>query len=153
MKRYLCKKVDEEYFVKNRTDAKHLPRGGEFFFLETDKDLKNPTVSTDEDGELVLIEGAETIQDIYKKMVEDIYAEMFTVFGTSNDVSAAAFAATWEAMKKRPSNYVDNDLGLVDEDAVTAYADDKISASDAYAVYRLKRIAQYQAEKEAILNA
>jgi hypothetical protein len=55
-------------------------------------------------------------------------------------------------MAKRPVNYVGN-LGLVDEAAVTAYANAKIAEADAYAVFRLSRIAQFQSEKEAIINS
>ena len=93
------------------------------------------------------------VETAYNLMVSEIYDRMETDFGTRNDVSASAFAATYEAMKKRPANYVDTDLGLADEAAVIAYADSKLVIADAYGVYRLKRIAQYQAEKAAILGA
>lgn len=93
-----------------------------------------------------------TIQEgqLYAAMVSEIYTEMKTVFGTDNDVSASAFAATWEAMIKRPANYVDAELGFADEAAVTAYANAKISAADAYGVFRMKRIAKFEADKAAL---
>lgn len=88
--------------------------------------------------------------DLYSNMVEDIYNNMFNVFGTRNDVSAAAFASTWEAMLSRPANYVDSELGFNSEAEVTAYAQAKLNAADAYGIFRLKRIAQYEAEKAAL---
>lgn len=90
---------------------------------------------------------------LYQEMVKDVYDEMNNVFGTRNDVSASAFAATYEAMIKRPDNYVGEDLGFVDTAAVIQYANAKLAASDAYAVFRMKRIAQFEAEKAAIQNA
>jgi len=159
--KYLVKKIVSgevvSYQVKQSTDAKHRPRGGGYLFLETDLDLISPIVATDAKGGLILIEDPtkdleRQVTGKYQEMVADVYAQMLIVFGTKNDVSASAFAATWEAMKKRPTNYVDVDLGLVDEAAVTAFAGSKLSASDAYGVFRLKRIAQYQSEKSAILG-
>lgn len=139
--------------VKFSTKARHTPRGGEYIFLESETVLESPTVTTDEDGELVLIEGPDAlVKAKYDEMVADIYAEMVIVFGTSNDVSASAFAATWEAMQKRPANYVDVELNLPDEDAVLAYAEAQLGEADTYGIFRLKRIAQYQAEKAAILE-
>lgn len=175
MEKYLVKKIKEmetvtvdgrtvtqetgnvTYQVLMKTNGKHKPRGGEFLFLESDVPMNAAVVSTDGEGKLILIEdpakllqAAVTVK--YKEMVTDVYAEMATVFGTTNDVSASASAATFEAMKKRPANYVDVDLGLADEAAVTAYADSKLAASDAYGVFRMKRIGQYQAEKAVILG-
>tara|TARA_R110001599_G_scaffold21054_3_gene78617 strand:- start:90 stop:545 length:456 start_codon:yes stop_codon:yes gene_type:complete len=95
----------------------------------------------------------ELLEELYNTMVKDVYAEMKVVFGTDNDASAQAFAATYEAMLKRPASYVDINLGLDDEAAVLAYAQTKIALSDAYGVFRLKRIGQYQAEKAAIEQA
>lgn len=85
----------------------------------------------------------------YDAMVKDIYDEMENVFGTRNDVSAQAFAATWEAMVKRPSNYVGN-LGLVDEQAVLDFANAKLALADAYAIFRLERINTYGINKANI---
>lgn len=143
---------NKTYKVKFQTDSKAKPRGGDFLFLTTESDFKNPAVGTDLEGNLILEEGSATVKDKYDEMVSDIYAEMLSTFGTTNDISASAFAATYEAMKTRPANYVDTDLGLADEAAVIAYADTKLAAADAYGVYRLKRIAQYQAEKAIILG-
>jgi len=144
------------YEVKYKTEATHKPRGGSYIFLETEDDLENPVVDIIE-GELVLGEDpVKLIESLvttkYHLMVRDIYEEMLVVFGTSNDVSASATAATWEAMVKRPVNYVSTDLGLADESAVTTYATAKLDEADAYGIFRLKRIAQYQAEKAAILT-
>jgi len=116
--------------------------------------LENPSeeVMQQIEAKDIEISKREKIKVIYDEMVKDVYDEMEKVFGTRNDVSVTAFAATYEAMLKRPENYIDNELGLNDASAVTAFAQSKISSSDAYGVYRLKRIAHYEAEKAAILN-
>lgn len=88
----------------------------------------------------------------YSSMIKDIYDEMYKVFSTRNDVSAQATASTYEAMAKRPANYVGLG-GLVDESAVKAYAETKIAEADAYAIFRLTRIAKFQSDREAILNS
>lgn len=93
------------------------------------------------------------VKEAYDQMVKDIYDQLEVTFGTRNDVSAAAFANTYEAMLKRPANYVDAEIGLADEAAVTAFAQGKIAEGDAYALFRIKRIAQYEAAKTAIMGA
>lgn len=100
---------------------------------------------------MVLAGKESAIEQAYMGMVRDVYSEMEKVFGTRNDVSAQATASTYEAMEKRPSNYVGM-LGLNDEAAVVAYAVTKINEADTYAVFRLSRIAQFQAERTAIIN-
>jgi hypothetical protein len=149
--------VVSEYQVKYKTESRHKPRGGSYIFLETEDSLKNPIVTTDAEGDLILAEDPvkllETNVEVrYNVMVEEIYAEMAQVFGTSNDASAAATAATYEAMSKRPASYVDIALGFANASEVKAYADAKLDEADAYGIFRLKRIAQYKAEKDAILN-
>lgn len=94
----------------------------------------------------------EQIQVAYDLMVKDVYDQMETVFGTRNDVSAAATASTWEAMKSRPANYVGM-MGLMDEASVITYVDAKLLLADNYAKWRLTRIAQFQAEKATIMGA
>ncbi len=95
----------------------------------------------------------EGIELLYTDMVKDVYDEMEHVFDTKNDISVSASVATYEAMIKRPASYVDEKLGLKDEAAVVAYADDKILAADKYAMSRMKRIAKFQVDKEALINA
>lgn len=116
-----------------------------------DKIVKKFSPTNDESHFTIDLNRSE--QSLYDEMVKDIYDEMEIVFGTRNDVSASAFAATYEAMIKRPASYIDAELGFNDEDAVLAYANSKLEASDAYGLYRLKRIGQYQAAKQAIENA
>ena len=117
--------------------------------------LKNP-------GESVMVQieekdcefsNAESITIAYNAMVKDIYDEMEKVFGTRNDASASASAATWEAMIKRPDNYVDVELGLTNESNVLSHAHAKIQIADSYGVFRMKRISQFETEKQEILNA
>lgn len=129
--------------------------------IEFDSSKIDPsTITSVENGSVVFdsdlkkgVDDSKAINEKYNEMVKDVYDEMENVFGTRNDVSASAFAATYEAMLKRPENYIDALLGFSNEAEVTAYATSKIAASDGYGVFRLKRIAQYQAEKTAILGA
>jgi hypothetical protein len=95
---------------------------------------------------------AEQIQAARAFMVKDVYDQMETVFGTRNDVSAAATASTWEAMQSRSANYI-GVASLPDEASVAAYADTQLALADTYAKWRLSRIAQFQTEKSAILNS
>lgn len=91
------------------------------------------------------------VSKLYSEMVKEVYDEMEKVFGTRNDVSAAATAATYEAMLKRPENYLA--AGFKDAAAVLAYANENIAHADAYAIFRLARIAKFNADKAAALNA
>ncbi len=161
MKKYLVKIIynqeteSDDYIVQYKTTSKSTPRGGRYIFLETEDDLEHPVVE-EIDGELGLFEDPVKLKESlvaarYHLMVDDVYTEMKNVFGTDNDVSASAFAATWEAMLKRPAGYVDAELGLNSIAEVEAYAAAKIASSDAYGVYRLKRISQYQVEKASIM--
>lgn len=157
MKKYLVKQIFDAgvvvgYEIKHQTTAMALPRGGNFIFVYG-VDTAYPKIQIDTDSNMSIIEDTapKAIKTAYDLMVEDVYNEMENVFGTRNDVSASAFASTYEAMLKRPLSYIDIELGLADEAAVTAYAIARINASDAYGVFRLKRINQYQAEKAAIL--
>jgi len=104
------------------------------------------------DAVQVTIQKEVDTQALYDAMVVDVYNKMYEVFGTRNDVSAQATASTYEAMVKRPASYV-GELGLVDEAAVLSYASTKIAEADAYAIYRLNRIVQFQTERDAIINA
>jgi hypothetical protein len=162
MIKYLIKVVDNagviEYQVKHKTDANHLPRGGEHFFMESPVELNNPIVSIDGEGKKTLIEDPikeldRQVTEKYDLMLTDIYAEMYNVFDTESDISAMAFVATYEAMLKRPENYVDPELGFIDTTEVTTFANTKLQAADAYGVFRLKRRAQFTAEKAAILGS
>ena len=159
--KYLVKvnTVDDEvsYQVLHITTAKHKPRGGKFIFLKSETKLNYPVVDTDENGKLFLKEDPakeveKLVTDEYQLMVEEIYTEMKNVFGTTNDVSASAFAATWEAMAKRPNKYIDPELGLTTKAEVEAYAFAKVEEADNYGKFRLKRIAKYKAKKAQILG-
>ena len=96
-------------------------------------------------------EKEEQISVLYNEMVDDVYDNMETLFGTRNDVSAAATASTWEAMAKRPANYVGMNEALSSEAAVLAYANNQLTLADNYAKWRLGRLAQFNAAKAALL--
>lgn len=141
------------YEIKHKTTAIALPRGGNFIFVEG-VDTEYPLLHTDEDGELSIIEDEKPklVKQAYQAMTKDVFDEMERVFNTKSAESASAFASTYEAMLKRPANYIDVDLGLTTEEEVVVYATVKLNEADAYGVYRLKRINQYVAEQTAILT-
>lgn len=140
--------------VKN---AKHKPRGGDWLLLDFQGTFIKPVVELDEDGKPQIVEAPDTLlkeqlQALYDDMVTDIYNRMEQVFGTKSDMSALAYAATWEAMVKRPNKYRKMDLGFETVQEVLDYAQPKLEAADAYGVYRLKRLLKYERDKNAILN-
>jgi len=90
------------------------------------------------------------VKAAYDSMNADIYAEMATVFGTTNPESATAYNETYKLMKESPADFIGADFA--DEAAVIAFADAKLATIKAYAIYRLNRIKQFQTERDAILN-
>ncbi len=100
-----------------------------------------------------LIEKESQVSDLHSQMTEDIYGKMELLFQTKNDVSVSATVATWEAMLKRPENYISEELQLSDVNAVVAYATDKLAQADQYGVFRFVRIQQFYKEREILLNS
>lgn len=145
------------YEVLHETTSTHFPRGGQYALLETSEVfIGKPIVQLiDEVPTLVqdpAIDLQAQVSNLYNEMENEVYDEMKKVFGTRNDASAQAFAATWEAMIKRPANYVDVELGFADEAAVNNFANIKLQAADTYGVWRMKRIAKFEADKNALLG-
>lgn len=91
------------------------------------------------------------IKAAYDQMNADVYAQMETVFETKNPESATAYNETYKLMMESPADFVGADF--VDEAAVLAFAGAKLLAIKNYALFRLARIKQFQAEKEAILDS
>lgn len=87
----------------------------------------------------------------YDAMNADVYAEMATVFGTTNPESATAYNETYKLMMESPADFVGDDFA--DEAAVLAFAGAKLLIIKNYALFRLARIKQFQTEKAAILNS
>jgi hypothetical protein len=90
----------------------------------------------------------------YDRMNADVMAEMELVYGTAKSESATAYQLTWEKMAANPQLFAGEaaGLGFATVEDVVDFAMPKLAAADAYAVNRLKRIAQFQAEKAAILG-
>lgn len=101
----------------------------------------------------IIVQKEMDIEAIYNTMVQEVEAEMLVVFGTSNVNSASAFAQTYEAMLKRPANYVDAGLGLNSPEEVAGFATVKLATIDAYGVFRLNKINTFSVAKQAILDA
>jgi hypothetical protein len=136
-----------------------LPRGTytEFEYMLLDgPETDSPSV-LDESGRLSVVSSVGTdkeklISGKYKEMYNAVLDGMLSTFGTSKTETATANAATWEAMLKRPANYIDIDLGFIDEDSVIAYATSKLNAADAYGIYRIKLMEQFKVDRQAILD-
>jgi len=141
------------------TDA-GMPRGTQLEFdyvLLEGPDTEEPQVEIDGDGHKTIVSGVglekeATIAGLYETMYDNVLEGMKSTFGTTRPETAAANAATWEAMIKRPANYIDADLGLLTVEDVTVYATSKLAAADAYGVYRLKLMAGFVAGKQAVLD-
>lgn len=94
---------------------------------------------------------AQQVADAYAVMNADVYAAMYTLFGTNNPDSAVAYERTWSLMKSNPASFVGINAELSTEQAVTDYADTKIAAALAYSVWRIQRIEQFRDLRSSIL--
>ena len=114
--------------------------------------FRSPRLHINEDDVLSIIEDdkPKRVVDLYNAMSEEVLAGMSSTFGTDKTESASAFVSTWEAMTKRPANYIDASLGLDTEETVMAYATTRLTAVDAYGLYRLQLISKYKVDKAAI---
>lgn len=157
------------YLVKQLTNAKHKPRGGSYIFLESDIKLNHPIVSTNGEGELILIEDPAkqvelSVTDLYKIMQTEVLNQMSIVFGTANTDSALRYKATWEEMTLTPSDYSVAGLtsrfvvgifvvgdALDTDQKVTDYASAKITEAKAYGVWVMQRIEQFRNDKALLL--
>jgi hypothetical protein len=134
-----------------------IPRGTkidqEFFHVEG-VETKHPKLIQDEEGNFSVIEDdkPKRKKNKQKKMRKDVYAGMESTFGFDSDITVMAQSMTWEAMVKRPANYISAALGLNTEAEVAAYATSKLNSADAYAVYRLELMKSYQDDIETIDN-
>lgn len=95
----------------------------------------------------------------YNKLVEykqDVLNEMLSVFGTTSTEVATANYETYKLMKSAPELFSseglkdDNNLDLDTDQKVLDYASAKVSAIEAYGVYRIKRYQQYKDEIAAL---
>lgn len=155
--------IPEDFYTANksivytRKDECIKVEGSAIGFDSRDLKLSECTIINGElvaDAAKVALKEKETqVRTAYDTMTQEIYSEMKRIFGTTKSESAAASVSIWEAMLKRPENYVDVSLGLTSAGEVTAYANTKLAEADAYGLFILKRRAQFTADKEAILNA
>jgi hypothetical protein len=93
---------------------------------------------------------------LFDQLNFDVYLEMAQVFKTKNAESATAYLQTWKEMMDAPSEFavagIYDELGnaLNTSAKVQAYAQAKISAARAYAIWRVKRIQQFYADRAAL---
>jgi len=144
-----------------RTDSKHRPRGGEYEFYEGPETKYPEAFFADPAWEVR--EATTTAEKLKDTLNQDVYAQMATVFGTSNSDSATAYHQTWKDMVARPAAYSGAGLtarfdrgGLLAGDAldtdqkVTDYATACVAEVDAYAVWRMSRIETYKQDLSAL---
>lgn len=113
------------------------------------------------------------IVELHAEMNKEVLSQMFNTFGTTNPDSANANKQTWEIMKTRPAVF--RSIGLTAErqilasdnmtvlfekgaqlntdEAVVGYATRLLEMTEAYGVYRMRRIQQFREEKELVLNS
>lgn len=105
--------------------------------------------------------------EAYQRMDKDVFDRMETIFGTRRPDSAAAFSETWQLMVNKPQLFA-GVSGVIADKAVAglvrgqplttqtqvlAFANARIAEAEAYAVWRLQRIVQFQMERAAIMAA
>lgn len=107
------------------------------------------------------------VSEAYQRMDKDVFDKMEVVFGTRRSDSATAFSQTWELMRSKPDLFAgvagvvaDKAVGglqrgqpLTTTQQVLNFANGRIAEAEAYAVWRLQRIVQYQMERAQILAA
>lgn len=104
------------------------------------------------------------ITDRYNDMNADVYAQMAVVFGTNRSDSAQAYNETWKLMKEKPVLFYEKGLkahkavagfaagaSLDTIQKIEDYADACLAEVEAYGVWRMERIKQFQDERAAIL--
>jgi len=117
-------------------------------------------------AEKVIADKTALVTEAYALLNEEVYAEMNTVFGTTNANSASAYNETWKEMIAAPSDYSSAGLtarlavgGFVVGDAldtdqkISDYASAKIVEAKAYGVWRMQRIEQFKVDRETIINS
>jgi len=93
---------------------------------------------------------AALVAEAYAAMDKDVFDACEATYGTRRADSAMAFYLTFQAMVANPADYVGP--MFADEAAVLAYATPKMALATQYSLYRLQRVAQFEAEKAAILG-
>ena len=125
-----------------------------------------PVAKTPED---IAIEDAaydkqEAIDNTFKTLQEDIYANLKTAFGTRIPETATADYNTYKIMISKPelfsseslvTEFITSSFPTVDSDLdsdtkVATYASEMIASIESYSVYRMKRKKQYKDEILAI---
>lgn len=81
---------------------------------------------------------------------QEILTEMEVVYGTKDMNSATAYFLTWKRASESPASFVGT--LFPDEASVTAWVNPKLASADAFAVWRLEKIAACNAAKEAIMG-
>jgi hypothetical protein len=90
------------------------------------------------------------ITEKYNLLNAEVYAQMASVFGTTNPESATANHNTWSTMVQYPTAFVGS-LGFTTNEEVLNFAQPKLDASITYSIYRLQRIEQFRQERISIL--
>ena len=88
--KYLVKQIKDAdvivgYEVKQKTDAKHLPRGSNYILVEG-VDTKYPKINIDIDGKLLIIEDTapKELRKAFEEMDAGVVAESIPLLGTKN---------------------------------------------------------------------
>jgi len=105
--RYLVKKTENGYVVKHKTDAKHLPREGGWFFAEG-PDTKYPKVGVSPEGVIEIVEDSAPmlIAEAWEEMDSGIVADSAPVFKTTNRESMLAFVDDYQLRIMVPEMFI-----------------------------------------------
>jgi len=125
MVKYLVKQIFNSgvlvgHEVKHQTTAKHLPRGGNYIFIEG-VNTKFPKLDVDIDDNMSIIEDANKIllKEAYVQMDTDVASEASLKTGTANRESMLAFVSAYQLRMSIPEKYVD--VGLLAEIEIAGF--------------------------------
>ena len=145
---YGIRKKDDVWAIVHTETEKKPIRG--VTWIESEE-IEFPSILEDENGALSIV-SKKTIADLYNEMNKEVLDQMTVLFETTSTDSAQRQASMWEAMLKRPFNYISENLGLLDQDAVILYATTKLNEADTYAVFVAERVEKFRQDRALILD-
>lgn len=160
MAKYLVKLIKDAdvvigYEIKQKTDAKHKPRGLKDRIFVEGVDTKYPKVEISEDGTLSIIEDVnpKELKEAYETMDKEVADEAHKKIGTKNRESMLAFVDAFQLRVMLPEKYAPIGL-LADVDIADFSIGDPLDTPDKIKdyyseilfqldIYRLGKIKDY----------
>jgi len=96
------------------------------------------------------------LEAAYATMTDEIYNQMYVVFGTKNSESASAYYQTWLDMVASPASYSlsglkdDLNAALDTDQKVLDFANAKIADAKAFSLFRMQKIQVFKDYKGSL---